>query len=275
MKILLKLPILMATALMVPAAAQAQISWTGPYGGIHGAYSFQRGDKDQTIVVDTDGDGVFNDVVVNSAGNNILAPGSCSGAALDTDPASGCRQDRDSSEIGVHAGYDWQLENGIVVGVLGGYSQTSITDSVSVFSTAPANYIMTRKLQGLAEMRARVGYTVLDTLAYATGGAAYGHIKNSFRSTNTANAFSEADDNGSWGYTMGGGLEHRVNQKLSVGLQYLYRELESDDYVVRVGPGTTAADDPFRLSNPNGTDMMRSKGDFESHAFEILFNYHF
>lgn len=256
-------------------AHAADGDWSGGYGGVQIAYDFQPGDADETVLFDTNLDGASGDTVRNAAGANAFTPGFCGGAARTALPADGC--DRDSRKFGggVHLGYDYQVSGSFLVGIVADYNRTSQRDSVSAYSITPARYTMTRELRDVMTMRARAGVITGQTLIYGTGGIAYGKIRNSFSTSNTVNSFSGNGDESGWGYALGGGVEQRVASKLTVGLQYLYRNIAAGDYVVRVGPGTAGLTNPFRIVNANGTDFKRSDDRFASHGVQLQAGYRF
>ena len=258
-----------------PASAQDQDNWTGFYVGGQLGYGFQPGDAGETILFDTNLDGNFGDTVNTSAPANAFSPGFCGGAANGPTPADGCDDDRDGIEGGIHAGYDWQASSGFVVGLVGSYDRTRLRDSVSAFSTTPARYTMTRRLRDVMTLRARAGFASGRTLFYATGGLAYGNIRNSFTTSNTTNSFTGNGNEHGWGYVFGGGVERKLGSNVSIGLQYLYRSVDAGDYVVRAGPGTAGLTNPFRIVNPNGTDFSRSGDRFTSHAVQLTASYRF
>ena len=110
----------------------------------------------------------------------------------------------------------------IVIGIQGEFGRPEITDSVSAFSTTPASYTMTRELDYTASIRGRLGFTpgpARTTLFYATGGALYGKVKNSFATSNTANSCTLNGDSDAWGFTGGGGVEQKLGKNFSVGLE--------------------------------------------------------
>jgi outer membrane immunogenic protein len=264
-----------AALFATPALAQDNDDWTGFYVGGQLGYGFQPSDDDESILFDTNLDGNFGDTVNTSAPANAFSPGFCGGAANGTTPADGCDSDRDGIEGGVHVGYDWQASSGFVVGLVGSYDRTRLRDSVSAFSTTPARYTMTRRLRDLMSIRARAGFASGRTLFYATGGLAYGNIRNSFTTSNAANSFTDNGNEHGWGYVFGGGVEQRLGSNFSVGLQYLYRSVDAGDYVVRAGPGTAGLTNPFRIVNPNGTDFARSSDRFTSHGVQLTASYRF
>jgi outer membrane immunogenic protein len=142
---------------------------------------------------------------------------------------------------------------------VGEFGKSEIRDSVSAFSTTPANYVMTRSIDWEASVRGRAGYAANTTLFYATGGVGYAKINNDFTSTNTANAYSSNGNSREWGVLAGGGIEQKIGRNFSVGLEYMYHRYQDDDYRVRVSRGTQPATNPFVLPpNTIGTDFRRS-----------------
>jgi outer membrane immunogenic protein len=118
------------------------------------------------------------------------------------------------------------------------------------------------------QARARLGYAARGALFYATGGAAYAKINNSFTTTNGVNSFTDNGNSKSWGYSYGGGAEVKLAKNFSLGLEYLYTKFDDDDYVVSVGPGTAPVTDPFLIVS-GGTDMRRSDSNFTMHNIRL------
>jgi outer membrane immunogenic protein len=256
------------------ASAQDVTSWTGPYVGGQIGYGFQPKDANEAIRFDNNLDGTFGDTVRTAAGANAFSPGFCGGSSMTPTPGQGCRQDKDGVDWKVHAGYDRQF-GPFVVGLVGEYGRATIRDSVTAFSTTPASYTMTRSLKDNAAIRARAGYAFGQTLIYGTGGGAWGKVKNSFTSTNVANAFSDNGNEDAWGYRVGGGIEQKVAPNFSIGAQYLFTSLKTNDYVVRAARGTSPATNPFVLVNANGTDFQRTGTKFNSHVIGVTSSYRF
>jgi outer membrane immunogenic protein len=274
--------LLLGTAALVaagPAMAQSAdpTSWTGFYAGVRAGYSFQPKDGGETINFDTNRDGTFRDTVRTTTGANAFSPGFCGGFARGATPASGCRKDEDSLDLGIHAGYDFDLGKIVVGGIAeAGYGFAS--DSVSAFSTTPASYTMTRRMRENYGLRARVGYALgaqRNTLIYATGGVLWAKMENSFRSTNALNSYSEFGDTNVMGWRAGGGVEQRVHRHLSIGLQYLYTSLKDDGARLNVSRGAQPATNPFILVNSGGTDLMRSHSRFATHNVSATANFRF
>lgn len=268
---------LLMTGVAAPALAQSTPDWSGPYIGVYGGGIDNKDQSDETLIFDRNLDGVFGETVTTAAPANAFAPGFCGGGALTPLAADGCDSDNTGVEGSIRAGYDWQFGS-FVAGVVAEWSAVDVSDTVTGFSSTPANYVFKRELNDMAALRARVGFATGPALIYITGGAAYGGIENSFRTTNTANSFVvQQDEDDADGWQAGAGLEWRLAPNLSVTGEYLYTSLTPGDYIIRVGNnGTTPATNPFILApNTTGTDMTRSNDEMELHAFRIGMNVRF
>lgn len=257
----------LAAVSATPAAAQNS-GWTGPYVGGQIGAGFLVKDNARTEF-DTNRDGRFGDTVNTAAGANAFSPGFCGGSASSSGPATGCDRSDRGLEGGVHAGFDAEL-GGLVVGVVGEYDRHDLDDSVSAFSTTPAFYTLTRSLRSSYGVRARAGVAITPaTLLYATGGVVRGSFRQSFSTSNTANAFAVTDSktNG-WGYRLGAGAEQKLGGNFSVGALYLYSSIKDDDGAISVTQGTAPATNPFVLANPSGT-VIRRTDRFKSHALKL------
>lgn len=268
---------LLLAGVAAPALAQTAPDWSGPYVGIYGGVLDAREDKDERLVFDRNFDGNFNDtVVLNGTSNDAFSPGSCPGNARTNAAAGGCTGDKSGVEGSVRLGYDMQFGS-FVIGAVGELSATDVQDSVNSFSTTPAAYIFTRDIEHMAALRLRAGFAAGPALYYVTGGVAYAKIDNRFRTTNGANSFTEvADEDDADGYQIGAGVEWRLAPNLSVTGEYLFTDLTPGDYVVRAGPGSAPATNPFILPpNTAGTDIARSNDKMDLHAFRIGMNVRF
>lgn len=255
---------------LAASAAQAQ-EWSGAYIGAQAGAGFQRNKDNESIRFDTDLNGASGNQVNNAAGANAFSPGFCNGAA--TTPNTGCRKHDGGFEFGGRAGYDWQFGS-MVVGVVGEATRTQVQDSVTAFSTTPAAYTMTRELDGLLAARARVGFARGANLPYVTGGFARGKIDRQFSTTNMANTFAaRSGGKGADGWQLGAGIDRRLTQQVSLGVEYLYTNLKDDGYRVRASGGPAGG--PFTATNPSGTDFSRSQERFKVQAVRMTAAYRF
>jgi outer membrane immunogenic protein len=108
---------------------------------------------------------------------------------------------------GVHVGYNWQRANNVVLGLEASITGVDDeTDDVNV-----TDY--------LATVRGRLGYAMDKTLVYATGGVAWlGYSDDTI--------FGELDD--SFGWVAGAGIEHKLTNRISLGLEALYYDVNTD-----------------------------------------------
>ena len=238
-------------------------------------YNWQKNDGEEHIRFDADADGEYDDVIRTGTGANAFSPGTCGGSARGATPAAGCNDDKDAIGWMGHVGYDRQFGS-IVAGVVAEAGKAYISDSVTEYSTTPAFYEMTRRIDWNGNLRARLGYTTPGgIMPYITGGLAYAKVKNSFATSNGANSFTEVDrKEDAWGYTMGGGIEAKVSDNFSIGARYLWTRYNVDDYRVDVGAGSAPATNPFRITPSGGASMNR--GDkFDTQSVMVTTSFRF
>jgi opacity protein-like surface antigen len=267
----------LALALLAPFAVAAQDTpWQGAYigGALGGSEPANDGGR---ILFDTNLDGGFGDTVRTAAGADAFSPGFCGGAANGRTPAEGCRDDKGGEDRALRAGYDWQRGN-LVYGAVLEYTDHDLRDSVAAFSTTPAFYTMTRDLQHSVALRGRIGWSFgaqQDWLGYAAAGAVRAKVRNSFASSNAANRFVLSGDDTANGAQAGIGLERRVLERWSIGVEYLYTRVKDDGFRVRSTRGSAPATNPFILVNPNGTDFRRSDEDLKYGSVRVLVTWRF
>ena len=266
-----------AMLLAQPALAQSDRDksqdFDGPYVGITGGYTVQPNDVRETLVFDTNRDGTFGDTVNTAGGVNAFAPGFCGGSPTSTANIN-CRNDKDGFEYFGKLGYDKRMGN-FVLGLVVEGGRSEAKDSVTGFSSTPASYQFTRSADYQANARLRAGYTPGGgVLFYATGGGAFAKLDNRFSTTNTVNSFADNGRTNGWGYVAGGGAEAMLTNNISLGLEYLYTDIQDDDYVVNVGAGTAPPTNPF-LINGGGTDIKRGDDHFRTHSVRASLNFRF
>jgi len=268
----------LATASFATAAQAQDMTEDAPFNGIYvgaaGGYDVQPNDVGSSILFDRGSNGSFGDTVSTAAGANAFSPGFCNGRARGATPTpGGCANDRDGWSYYGRIGMDSQRGN-IVIGAVGEFGKSEITDSVSAFSTTPANYVMTRKLDWEASIRGRIGYAPGTTLFYGTFGPGYARIDRELTSTNTANAFGDFGKRNQWGIVGGGGIEQKLGRNFSIGMEYTYHQYRDDDARVRVTQGTAPTTNPFVLGGTT-TDFRRSDTQFRWHSLRATAAFRF
>ena len=266
-----------AAALALVAAPAVAQDWTGFYIGGHAGFANQRQDDDERILFDTNLNGAFADAVNTAAGADAFSPGFCDGTPNANNAVGGCSDDDAwSGDYGVRAGFDYQT-GPWVIGLVGEWASASSEDAVTGFSTTPASYTFQRELTSVAAVRARAGLAMGTWLPYVTAGYAVGQVEQTYFTSNGANSFTPTSrDTDADGYQLGAGVEKRLGDNITVGVEYLYSDLDvNDPLVVRTGRGTAPATNPFLLVNAAGTDQIRSNDTIKLHAFRVTAAYRF
>jgi outer membrane immunogenic protein len=108
-------------------------------------------------------------------------------------------------------------------------------------------------------------------LIYATGGVATAKVTDSYFTTNTANSFTPlTSEDDATGYQLGLGVETWLTDRVTIGVEHLYTNLDAGDgLTVRTGPGTAPATNPFLIVNPQGTDQRRIADELAFQSFRV------
>lgn len=247
-----------------PVAAAPVAAWSGFYAGVQAGYGFG---STGVFTMDRNQDGIFGDYL---PAFDPTQPG-CAG--------DGCGFDGDFDDGfigGVHVGYDRQVGSVVFGGILD-VNFADLGDSQSGFSGTPAFYTIEREIDYLVTARARIGYAFSDRLlAYATGGLAYGDVDSRFVSNTPATVAVVGGDDSDVGYTIGGGVETRVTSNWSVGLEYLYTNLGSNNTFVNLsGAAGSGAGNAFGTGGADSTNARGSESDFDFHTVSLKLSYRF
>lgn len=128
----------------------------------------------------------------------------------DTIEIDGFEEEIDENFLaGVHVGYNWQTAGNLVFGLEGSWSFLTgdeIEGDDVIFVDAEDNW--------LASIRARLGYAAGSTLLYATGGVAF--------------LDSDLYTDTSVGWVAGLGLDHKLRDNVSIGLEGLYYSFDDE-----------------------------------------------
>ncbi len=207
------------------------VNWTGPYLGMDLGYGFGR----------TEGQ------VTDNAGK-----------AADLENGGRINQKLRNFVGGLHAGYNYQFPNNVVLGVEGdilagdlstwsGVRVSSTSgESLSIAGLREANILEsdTRyKWDRLITLRGKLGYSLGQTLLYATAGIGWlreTQARNQYRSTPPSTGsylgiqsyspgsiplehyFTEKDRHTRTGFVLGGGIERAIGKRWSLRAEYSY-----------------------------------------------------
>ena len=133
---------------------------------------------------------------------------------------------------GALAGYNYQIDN-MVLGFEGDWGMSG-----NIVSNTQVGADFEYEMNDIATARLRLGYAMDDTLFFVTGGGAWARATLTDNVSTTATEL-QADH---WGWTVGGGVEHAVTDRLRVKMDYLYTKFQDADYTdaccdIHGGPG--------------------------------------
>jgi outer membrane immunogenic protein len=106
-------------------------------------------------------------------------------------------------------------------------------------------------------VRARAGLAVGDTMAYMTGGIAFGGVSNTLDPAIPGVLGSESKTRVGW--TIGGGVEHMIDRNWTVGLEGLFVDLGRSTVNVPSNGKTT----PFSTTFSNQAVIGRLKVNYK------------
>lgn len=215
----------------------AAIDWSGLYAGVHAGGAFGRTWGSTTTL-----DGSDSTIAARESADLKL----------------------NGAMFGVQAGYNWQLDNGVVFGLEGDWSKTyNITGSKKVLSTDPvlaakghADAYTSYDIDWMASLRPKIGYAFSNRfMAYASGGLALAR-ETQWRDQYISDQADETLPNGTQttvfsvekaaatraGFTIGGGLEYALNDNWSIKADYTYSRFGKKDFRFRNARAGTGKD---------------------------------
>ncbi len=187
------------------------------------------------------------------------------------------------AEGGGQVGYNWRVQNW----VLGVEADIQASDAVAKASAQSASGVGPNFVQSAAGLdwfgtaRLRAGWLFTpSTLAYATGGFAYGRTFRTFNGLEGVGgcgaiagpagcAFGGSVTHNNSGWAVGGGLEQLVpNTKISLGVEYLYVQLGGNSF-------NTACTNPECAAPPASGQALVTAGKLDTQIIRAKLNLHF
>lgn len=154
--------------------------------------------------------------------------------------------------FGFKVGADYQMDS-FVFGVVGDWQfSDSLADNDD---PVEATYL---NMNHLATLRARIGIADDRTLIYATGGLAAAEME--FGALVGPASVDDSEAQWAYGFAVGGGIEHAFTDSISVGLEYLYVDLEDTSHFLTDGAAASG-----------NIDMMYD----DMHTIRASLNYRF
>jgi outer membrane immunogenic protein len=132
---------------------------------------------------------------------------------------------------GLLGGYNWTLDNNLILGVEADYEQRSADGSseYKLNGTPDPQFPVKTKLNAAYSLRAKLGYAFNEnkTLAFVTAGVAAANIARTYSDTAVPASIEVSKSQNGW--AAGLGVEHLIKQNISVGLEYRYADYGKTD----------------------------------------------
>ncbi len=236
-----------------PAMAQDEEDWTGPYIGVQGGYT---GAKSDTSVVLGGAWSTETQALRDFFATNM-----------------GTRQSDNDFNFGAQLGYNVQT-GGVVLGVEGEFSalnggQTVARGPLAVTGIPALSYSYTNTVdpKHMFALKAKLGAAMGRTLFYVDGGWAWTKATLGTTVTSNGNYLKAASvDSTLDGFIVGGGVEHRISDNLSLRLTYHYADQGDETYVTGYRTGSA-------FTSPAYTETVTQ--DLRLHLVRVGMNYRF
>ncbi|TNV20410.1 porin family protein [Buttiauxella sp. B2] len=176
----------------------------------------------------------------------------------------GTPRDIDGTVGGIQAGYNWQLDNDIVLGVETGFSAANISGGLN--NPSNSSWYDEVDINQAFNLNLKAGYAIGNWLPYVTAGLTVASMELAKGcSVNPApavqdcgNAFKTTSDDVRLGYNVGAGVEWKFSDNFSTALEYRYTDLgESDAF------------------DPEGSSVVYPKFKTDYQEITLRLNYHF
>lgn len=181
-------------------APYAVATWTGFYAGVNGGYGWGQ-----------DNQLGYADPAVPVTFGGVSPSGGFGGAQF---------------------GYGWQGLFGYGPLVLGVEADIQ-AGAIDGRGSDAAGDAFKSRLEDFGTVRGRIGYAMDRTLVYFTGGFAYSSVRNEASISATTSGINPGSDfltnSSATGYVLGGGIEYKLNQSLSIKGEYQYINLGRND----------------------------------------------
>lgn len=212
-----------AQAADVVVAEPAGVDWSGFYTGLHGGWGWADAESEY-------GDDHANEKCRHSGDyeTSRLQLGQ-PGCAVDLKPEGGF--------VGAQAGFNFVLDNGLMLGVEGDYALASLNDD-GAGGTGFFNTHVDLEIDQLASVRGRLGMAMGQWLPFVTAGRGWAEAERS-----TFNSIFGTSSESNWhdGWTAGLGAEYAIDDRWSIKAEYRYYDLGEENYGV-AAPGGTNVD---------------------------------
>lgn len=171
--------------------------------------------------------------------------------------------------VGGAIGYNYEMNNGLVLGAVGDLAWARIKGATCVEATVGycnGSYndsYAHGTVNWLSTLRGKLGFAPSnDLLLYATGGLAIAGARGEDTYVDGANNMTAHTTQAGW--TVGAGADYKLSSSVSLEAEYLYADLGKKDYRYSIASA----------SQLFGEDL-RTRSDLKLNLFKVGLNYHF
>lgn len=210
---------MLLAGLMIEGSASAA-NWTGLYAGVNAGAS-------------------INGTSYTVKPTGCFLNGTCGGVPT-SNPLRSRSGEFESVDFvgGAQIGYDYEFNNGILLGVLADFDGNTMDESSRLVRNlrAPLSGTwtsnVTDEMEWFGTVRGKFGYAVCNWLLFLTGGFAYGDVESKTTSLFSlgGDGYNGSSDKTRIGWTAGAGVAYAFDNQWSVGLEYLYVDLSDFSY---------------------------------------------
>jgi len=207
----------------------APSTWGGAYVGVIGGYNWSKGSFN--------GDGAF--------------------------ASSDSTIDMDGWMVGGQVGYDFMVGSNFVLGAVADISHADVDGDTCVAVNGcdrSEDTFAYGEMNWFGTVRAKAGITTGDALIYATGGLAIAEFKSRITNLHSDATPTLSDSHTHTGWVIGAGIDYKVIENVSLGVEYLYADFGSEKYDY----------DPAIVGAP-----ASASGSVTSNIVRASINYHF
>lgn len=128
---------------------------------------------------------------------------------------------------GIYAGYNYQMDNNIVLGADADFAWSGADDSSTLTAGGVPVGTLDTEMKWEGALRARLGYAVERFLPYVAGGVAFGKMEGEVYNEFGDYLGSDSDTNVGW--TLGVGLDYAFTDNIIARAEYRYTDLGTFD----------------------------------------------
>lgn len=155
---------------------------------------------------------------------------------------------------GIFAGYNWRVSNNILLGIEGEWNYVSADDTI-MEGSSQEGYGSKVEQTWDASLRLRAGMDMGDYMPYITGGIAWAGVESHGYTTW---GYTDDQDETLTGWTLGAGVEKKINENLIARIQYRYSDYGDATWTI----------DP-------GNDVDTGKIEYSAHMLTVGVSYRF